>query len=208
MQRKFLLATLAVALAASAPLEATTRATDYPGSVTLLMEIPGVRSDLGLTGDQSARINLLRHELKSRSKAIVKTADPVPSGLNADQRLFALIDGNNAKALAILSPEQFTRFHEIQNRILSYSMLVSPRVQKQLGLGSKQSAAIEALRVRGLEFVAEMNRSFGSGTISHKNRVEILRDYRTRQAEEMKSVLTPAQRKAFASLCGKPRAKG
>lgn len=207
MQRKTLFAALVLALAASATLQATTRATDYPGSVTLLMEIPAVRSDLGLTSDQSTRINLLRGELKSRSKAIVKTASPSAAGLNADQRLFALIDDNNAKALALLSASQFARFQEIQNRILSYSMLVSPRIQKQLGLSRKQSASIEALRIRGLEFVAEMNRSFGSGTISHKNRVEILRNYRTRQAEEMKSILTPAQRKTFATLCGKPLPK-
>jgi hypothetical protein len=30
-------------------------------------------------------------------------------------RLFALIDGNNARALALLTPPQFARFSEIQN---------------------------------------------------------------------------------------------
>jgi hypothetical protein len=43
MLKKTLLAIFGLALAASAPLQATTRATDYPGSVTLLMEMPGVR---------------------------------------------------------------------------------------------------------------------------------------------------------------------
>jgi Spy/CpxP family protein refolding chaperone len=86
-------------------------------------------------------------------------------------------------------------------------MLVSPQIQKQLRLTYRQRASVEALRIRGLEFVAEINRSYGSGAVSHKNRVDILRDYRMRQAEEMKALLTPAQRNAFAALCGKPLPK-
>ena len=207
MLKTKLLALFVVALTATAPLRATTRATDYPGSVTMLMELPSVRSDLGLGRDQAAKVNDLGRELKSRSQSLLKVRSSETSGLTTDQRLFALIDGNNAQALALLSPVQFARFSEIQNQILGYSMLVSPQIQKQLRCTNSQSASIEALRIRGLEFVSEMNRSFGSGVISHKNRVEILRDYRTRQAEEMKLLLSPAQRKAFAALCGKPLAK-
>jgi hypothetical protein len=207
MIKKNLLAILGLALASSVPLHATTRATDYPGSVTMLMEIPSVRSDLALSRDQVAQVNSLCRELKSRSQTLLKAPTSGATGLTSDQRLFALIDGNNARALALLNPAQFARFSELQNRILSYSMLVSPQIQKQLCLTRRQSAAVESLRVRGLEFVAEMNRSFGSGVISHKNRVEILRDYRVRQAEEMKTLLTPTQRNTFVALCGKPLAK-
>jgi hypothetical protein len=207
MPRKTLLAIFGLALAASASLHATTRVTDYPGSVTLLLEMPGVRSDLGLSSTQTAQIHSLRRELKSRSQALLKVPSVASTGLTPDQRLFALIDGNNARALALLTPAQFVRFSEIQNQILSYSMLVSPQIQKQLRLTYRQKTSIEALRVRGLEFVSEINRSHGSGAVSHKNRVDILRDYRVRQAEEMKALLTPAQRNAFAALCGKPLAK-
>ena len=207
MLKKTLLAIFGLALAASAQLHATTRATDYPGSVTLLMEMPGVRSDLGLSRDQIAQVHGLRQELKSRSQSLLKSQAAPSTGLTQDQRLFALIDGNNARALALLTPAQFARFTEIQNQILSYSMLVSPQIQKQLRLTYRQRASVEALRVRGLEFVGEINRSYGSGAVSQKNRVDILRDYRMRQAGEMKALLTPAQRNAFAALCGKPLPK-
>jgi hypothetical protein len=207
MLKKTLLAIIGIALAASAPLHATTRATDYPGSVTLLMEMPSVQSDLGLSSTQTAQIHSLRRELKSRSQSLVKSPTGPNTGLTPDQRLFALIDGNNARALALLNPAQFARFTEIQNQILSYSMLVSPQIQKQLRLTYRQRASVEALRVRGLEFVGEINRSYGSGAVSQKNRVDILRDYRMRQAGEMKALLTPAQRNAFAALCGKPLPK-
>lgn len=207
MLKKTLLAIIGIALAASAPLHATTRATDYPGSVTLLMEMPSVQSDLGLSSTQTAQIHSLRRELKSRSQSLVKSPTGPNTGLTPDQRLFALIDGNNARALALLTPTQFVRFSEIQNQILSYSMLVSPQIQKQLRLTYRQRASVEALRIRGLEFVSEINRSYGSGAVSQKNRVDILRDYRMRQAGEMKALLTPAQRNAFAALCGKPLPK-
>jgi len=207
MLKKTLLAIIGIALAASAPLHATTRATDYPGSVTLLMEMPGVQSDLGLSSTQTAQIHSLRRELKSRSQSLLNSPAGPNTGLTPDQRLFALIDGNNARALALLTPAQFARFTEIQNQILSYSMLVSPQIQKQLRLTYRQRASVEALRVRGLEFVGEINRSYGSGAVSQKNRVDILRDYRMRQAGEMKALLTPAQRNAFAALCGKPLPK-
>jgi len=207
MLKKTLLAIIGIALAASAPLHATTRATDYPGSVTLLMEMPSVQSDLGLSSTQTAQIHSLRRELKSRSQSLLKSPAGPNTGLTPDQRLFALIDGNNARALALLTPTQFVRFSEIQNQILSYSMLVSPQIQKQVHLTYRQRASVEALRVRGLEFVAEINRSYGSGAVSQKNRVDILRDYRMRQAGEMKALLTPAQRNAFAALCGKPLPK-
>jgi hypothetical protein len=207
MLKKTLLAIFGLALAASASLQATTRATDYPGSVTLLMEMPSVRSDLGLSSTQTAQIQSLRRELKSRSESLLKSPAAPNTGLTPDQRLFALIDGNNARALALLTPAQFVRFTEIQNQILSYSMLVSPQIQKQLRLTYRQRASVESLRIRGLEFVAEINRSYGSGAVSQKNRVDILRDYRMRQAEEMKALLTPAQRNAFAALCGKPLPK-
>ena len=207
MLKKTLLAIIGIALAASAPLHATTRATDYPGSVTLLMEMPGVQSDLGLSSTQTAQIHSLRRELKSRSQSLLKSPAGPNTGLTSDQRLFALIDGNNARALALLTPAQFARFTEIQNQILSYSMLVSPQIQKQLRLTYRQRASVEALRVRGVEFVSEINRSYGSGAVSQKNRVDILRDYRMRQAGEMKALLTPAQRNAFAALCGKPLPK-
>ena len=207
MFKKTLLAIIGIALAASAPLHATTRATDYPGSVTLLMEMPGVQSDLGLSSTQTAQIHSLRRELKSRSQSLLNSPAGPNTGLTPDQRLFALIDGNNARALALLTPAQFARFTEIQNQILSYSMLVSPQIQKQLRLTYRQRASVEALRVRGLEFVSEINRSYGSGAVSQKNRVDILRDYRMRQAGEMKALLIPAQRNAFAALCGKPLPK-
>ncbi|MEI8293723.1 MAG: hypothetical protein WCG66_06980 [bacterium] len=208
MAKKTLLGILGLALAASASLHATTRATDYPGSVTLLMEVPAVRSDLNLNPAQTAQIKALRNELKSHSKAILKEPKAAGSSLSPDERLFALIDSNNAKALALLNPAQFARFGEIQNQLLTYSMLVSPQLQKRLHLTLAQSASIEALRIRGLEFVAEINHAASSGSISNKNRIDILRDYRLRQAAQIKAILTPSQLKAFAALSGKPLRKG
>jgi Spy/CpxP family protein refolding chaperone len=200
-----ILPVLVFALAATTPLQATTRAVDYPGSVAILLGVGGVREDLDLTAQQKSKLNAIRKELRSKARAIVNSAQSGrPQELTTDQRLFSLIDRNNAEALTVLTPEQLQRFHEIQNRMLGFTMLVSPKLQKQLGLSAAQIRSVEAIRVRGLEFVAHANRLFEEGEIPNQKRIELLRNYRIEQAGLIKAVLTPAQVKAFGKLCGKP----
>jgi len=196
-----ILATILVALAI--PCWATTRSTDYPGSVTLLLEVPEVREALALDKSQTRRLHALRKELKSRSRSLVEKSKPAePDALTSDQRLFALIDSNNSKALALLTPAQLERFHQLQIQFLGYTMLVSPKLQKQLGLTKNQIAAIEKIRHQGLEFVAETNRSYEQRVVSHDQRITLLRNYRLEQSARMRAVLTAAQRAAFAKLSG------
>jgi len=204
------LALVAIAFTATlAPLQATTRATDYPGSVTILLDIAAVRADLGLSSKQKSQLKSIRKELDAKTKSILqRSKSSKPSVLTTDQRLFSMIDLNNAEALAVLTPAQLNRFHEIQNRMLGYTMgytmVFSPKVQKQLGLSRSQISKIEKIRIRGLEFVAQSNRSFEEGTMNHDKRLEVLRDYRIDQSAEIKKILTPAQIAAFAKICGQP----
>jgi hypothetical protein len=201
LQRLFFLLANLIALAVSC--EATTRSTDYPGSVTLLLEVPEVQKELWLDKAQVGRIHALRRELKSRSRSLVQKVKPTEiDGLTADQRLFALIDSTNSKALALLTPTQLDRFHQLQNQILGYTMLVSPKLQKQLDLSKNKIQAIEKIRTEGLAFVAETNRAYEHRDISHAKRIELLRNYRLEQSSRMRGVLTDAQNRLFAELCG------
>jgi len=200
------LALVAVALAAAlAPLQATTRATDYPGSVSILLDIAAVRADLALSSKQKSQLKSIRKELDAKTKSILqRSKSPKPSVLTTDQRLFSMIDLNNAEALAVLTPAQLSRFQEIQNRMLGYTMVFAPRIQKELRLSKSQIGKIEKIRIRGLEFVAQANRSFEEGTMNHDKRLEVLRDYRIDQSAEIKKILTQSQAEAFAKLCGQP----
>lgn len=194
---------LAAALAAAFPAEAMTRATDYPGSVSLLLESSSVRHELGLCRSQIERLQGLRRCLKSECQSILD-APAGTTGLTVDQRLFGLIDRNNASALACLNPDQFQQFHRIQNRLLGCLMFVSPQVQKQLCLTARQVAEVEKIRLRGLEFVAEVNRSFDYGDLSRSRRMATLRDYRMAQAGELEKILTARQKTVFDQLAGLP----
>lgn len=206
---KTLAFSIVVLAVVATPLHATTRAVDYPGSVAILLGVEGVRGDLGLTAQQKTRLNAIRKELRTNARAIVNNAQSArKQELTTDQRLFSLIDRNNAEALTVLTPPQLERFHEVQNRMLGFTMLVSPKLQKQLGLTASQVRAIEAIRVRGLEFVAHANRLFEDGEIPNRKRLELLRNYRIEQAAQMNAVLTKVQIKAFSKLCGKPLNKG
>ncbi len=206
MTFKKIVTLLALALAVTiAPIQATTRATDYPGSVSILLDIPAVREDLGLSSKQKSQLKTIRKEVATKTKSILqKTKASQSSVLTTDQRLFGMIDLNNAEALAVLTPDQLNRFHEIQNRMLGYTMVFSPKVQKQLRLSRSQIGKIEKIRIRGLEFVAQANRSFEEGTMNHDKRLEVLRYYRIDQSTEIKKILTLAQSENFAKLCGKP----
>jgi hypothetical protein len=201
-----LLALWAIALSAAiAPLQATTRATDYPGSVSILLDTNAVCADLGLSSKQKSQLNSIRKELEVKTKSILqRSKSPQPSVLTTDQRLFSMIDLNNAEALAVLTPAQLNRFHEIQNRMLGYTMVFSPRIQKELSLSKSQVRKIEKIRVRGLYFVTLANLSFEKGTLNQDKRLEVLRDYRIDQSAEIKTNLTQSQTDAFAKLCGKP----
>jgi hypothetical protein len=194
---------LAVSFAAVFPAEAMTRATDYPGSVSLLLESRSVRRELDLSRSQIERLQGLRRRLKSECQSILDSPAGT-AGLTVDQRLFGLIDRNNAAALACLNPDQFQQFHRIQNRLLGCLMLVSPQVQKQLRLTPRQVAGVEKIRLRGLEFVAEVNRSFDHGDLSRSRRATILRDYRMAQAREFEQILTARQKAVFNQLAGLP----
>jgi hypothetical protein len=201
------LTALLLLAAGASTVRATTRATDYPGSVAILLGVPQVRADLQLDAGQTSRLNALRGQLRSAAKSLTKKgAASREAELTADQKLFGLIDRNNAGALSVLTPEQAARFHEIQNRILGYTMLVSPKVQRQLGLSAAQVAKVESIRKRGLEFVAQANTSFEDGTLNHKQRIDLLRNYRLEQSLDMRAVLTPAQLRKFTALCGEPLA--
>lgn len=204
MKSNYVIVLLAFLLAA-APLHATTRATDYPGSVSILLGVESVREDLALTDKQKSRLDALRSELRSKSRVLTQKDDASSEArIKADQKLFSLIDCNNARALAVLTPAQSARFHEIQNQALGYTMLVSPKIQKTLAIDAKQVIAIEKIRLKGLDFVAATNRSYEEGRIPQSKRIHLLRDYRIKQAQAFKAVLTPAQCKAFGALEGNP----
>ena len=88
MISKYGVAIMLVLLAAT-PLRATTRATDYPGSVSMLLCVESVRSDLALDAKQKSRLNALRKELRSKSEVLTRKKSKVPiSRLTPDQKLF------------------------------------------------------------------------------------------------------------------------
>ena len=205
MKPLHLVALFLSAVLSVAPLRASTRATDYPGSVCILLGVDKVQEDLHLNPKQKARLATLREDLKEKARALTEkaTKDSIPK-IESEKELFSLIDTNNDQSLAVLSAPQLVRFNQLQNQALGYSMLVSPKIQSALQLTAKQSASIEGIRLKGLEFVAETNKTFLNGTISHQKRMELLRNYRLEQAEAMMRVLTSEQRKKFAELSGAP----
>lgn len=180
-------------------------ASDHPASVAILLGLDSVRSDLKISGSQAAKLDEIRSSFRAKSRAIVAAADTShESQRAAEARLFALREKTSAQALAVLTSKQQTRLQEVESQFLGGTILVSPKIQKQLDLTPAQTAAIDKIRVRGTSFVAKINASYKDGGISYQERITQLRNRRLADAESLLRVLSPSQRQAFANLTGTP----
>jgi len=180
-------------------------ASDHPASVAILLGLDSVRSDLKISGTQAAQLDEIRSSFRVKSRAIVSAAGTSnESQRAAETRVFALRDKTSADALAVLTSKQKKRLQEVESQFLGGTILVSPKIQKQLDLTPAQSAAIEKIRARGTASVTKINASYKNGAISHQERVTQLRNLRLADAESLLRVLSPSQRQAFATLTGKP----
>ncbi|HRJ73024.1 MAG TPA: hypothetical protein PLS03_12440 [Terrimicrobiaceae bacterium] len=201
MLRAVLLPVLFLALASSLP--ATTPAVDSPGSLPILLGLDSVRKELKVGSLQRAVLDSLRSEYKSEVRKLTNPMPATPAQrLAAESRLASLNERYNARAMSVLNDSQRARLREIEHQVLGGTKLISPSVQKKLGLTTKQKLSIEALRRKGLDDVGKVNRQFEEGRISYQERIDLLRDRRLSQAEAFLKVLTPEQRNAFLLLGG------
>lgn len=178
---------------------------DHPGSVPVLLGLDPVRKELKLAAAQTARLDKIRAAFKADARKLAASMPQGPAARrSAAANLAVLKTAADANALAVLTPAQRSRFVQIEHQVLGGTMLVSPSVQKSLGLSAPQIARISKLRQAGLASAATVNRRFNSGEISHHERMAILRSCRIKEAAAMLQILTPPQKQVLNSLRGKP----
>jgi len=180
-------------------------ASDHPASVAILLGLDSVRSDLKISNSQAAQLDEIRSSFRAKSRLIVSAAGTSnESHQAAEASLFALRDKTSAQALAVLTSKQKKRLQEVESQFLGGTILVSPKIQKQLNLTAAQTASIEKIRAKGTVFVTKLNATYKDGAISHQERIIQLRNRRLADAGSLLRVLSPSQRQAFANLTGKP----
>jgi len=202
---KPILPLLAGLLLAAAPLHASVRASDHPGSLAILLGLDSVRSELAISKSQAAKLDALRTEYRSEARSIVQSAGTTKdSKSEAAAALEKITAQSNADALKVLSSSQTARLRTIEHRVLGPSLLASPSVQKQLGLSKDQSASIERIRQNGLLKVSQINHDFEDAKLTQPERIDALRSNRLKVAKAMAAVLTPAQAQTLSTLAGSP----
>jgi len=214
MNAKNLPALLAVVIAVSvAPLRAAdgggclfrSAPSDHPGAVPILLGLDSVRKELHLSAAQAGRLDEIRSDFKARARQLTARTPTNPSERrSAGTHLAHLRTTANAQALAVLTPAQRCRLAQIEYQVLGGTMLLSPSVQKSLGLSPVQIARIGRLEKKGIASAGAVNRRFENGEISHHERLAILRAHRIKQAEALVRLLTPAQRQTLNTLRGNP----
>jgi Spy/CpxP family protein refolding chaperone len=186
------------------PVRAITAAVDHAGSLPILLGVETVRTEMKLDSLQRALLDSIRDEYKSAARDLT---NPMPKTAqeraSAHQRLLKLNARFNNRALSVLSPAQRGKFAEIEAKFLGATMLYSPSVQARLRLTDVQKRQVEAIRQQGIAYVGKINRKFEEGKIGQPRRLQLLRNRRIEQGEEMLRLLTPEQRNAVLGLEGK-----
>jgi hypothetical protein len=202
-----LLASLAVVCAMSTAFAASKPVPPLPdtvpGSDTLLLGIHTVRKELGVTSLQGALLDSIRKEYREEARKVVARAgDTVESKKAAQLKLDALTDSFDKRSLSVLNTKQRQRLAEIEHQMLGGYMLLSPAVQRELNLTSKQKDKLAVIYHKGRAYVSKVNRWFEEGSVSYNERLLYLREDRLDRAEDMLDVLTKEQREKFEKLGG------
>lgn len=198
-------------LAVAAPLtQAATKAaapvvvpTTPPGSMAILLGVDGVRKDLNLTSLQRAVLNDIRGEYRDEVRAVVaKAGADHESKKQAQAQLEKLTASYDKRALRALNDDQRARLAQIQSQILGGYMLLSPKLQQELGLTDKQKQWIVKIWTKGQKYASKVNGWFEKGQISFYERLLYLRENRLDRSDDFLKVLTKTQREKFDQIAG------
>lgn len=188
----------------TSPAWATTAPVNHPGALPILLGLDKVRTELKINSLQRAVLDSLRSEYKAEAR---KLTNPMPTTAEgraaAEKQLLQLTERYNKRALSVLNDSQQARFLEIEHQALGATALFSPAVQQKVKVTSEQKKQIEAIRLKGVDYVGKVNRQFEEGRIGYQEKIDLLRDRRLSQGEILLKLLTPEQRDAFESLGGK-----
>ena len=176
---------------------------DHPGSIPVLLGLDPVRQDLKLSSLQCALLDSLRSEYKTRSRQItaIGRADQDAS-LRASWDLRGLRKQYNQRSLAVLNASQTDRLRQIERQMLEGNLLTSPSEQKLLGLSPAQQQQLASVAQSGNAKVAALNARSASGKLSPFWADIKRRQIQSGTSNQMISVLTPQQKKAWLVLSG------
>ncbi len=176
---------------------------DRPGSTVILLGVEMVRDDLSLSSRQRSALDAIRKEYRVAARKVVAGAgESVDSKEAAQKQLDAVTDRFDARAIATLTPSQKSRLTQIEHQLLGGHMLLSPGVQRQLGLTANQKSRLASIHAREQRRVAKINGWYENGEVGNYERLLYLRQSRLAQSEAMIEVLTSEQRTALSALEG------
>jgi len=202
-------AALATAIVISSARAAAERApvlpADQPGSMALLLGVETVRDELKLTSRQRAALDAIRGDYRDAARAAVAKAKADTESKKAAQaQIDALTDRFDGRAMDVLNSTQTSRLAEIEHQVLGGYMLLSPEVQRQLGLTPAQKSQIAKIYAKSQTYASEVNGWFEDGEVSFYERLLYLREDREARSEAMLKLLTPAQLAKLHAMEGTP----
>ena len=169
---------------------------------------PEVRAELGLNDDQQALLNARYGELWKRyNKEYRFFGTPLTEGERLRHEGLSEVNDRFATDFTknvdeVLADRALrSRYDQLQRQYLGYDALFSPTVQRELRLTATQQQQLRDYRREWSDELARVRKS------SSTDRAVAMRDLkhaRRQIRERIEETLTPAQRRLWADMTGKP----
>jgi hypothetical protein len=166
---------------------------------------PTLRQQLAITDDQFQRLNQAFNDLLNPAR--VTFGDPG----TARQAATALeLNGSISADLLrsaerILTPQQFSRFRQLELQRLGVSAFNSPLVQRTLQIDQGQLDQLQQIQQ---DYIQEVTALFPDLDANRNDAVGRFAELRTQFDQRIMNVLTPEQRQIWAGMIGEPVSTG
>lgn len=169
-----------------------------------LLQRADVKADLGITSEQTAKIEALQAAQREEMRALFQGGGG-GGDREAMMAAFAkLTEATDKKLNEILTPTQTKRLLEINVQLSGNRALLLPAVQKALVLTEGQLAQVKALQAKQQEAMQSIMERMRNGEIERDQIGELRAKNDKILGEELAKILTADQATKLKAMAGKP----
>lgn len=169
-----------------------------------LLQRADVKADLGITSEQTAKIEALQAAQREEMRALFQGGGG-GGDREAMMAAFAkLTEATDKKLSEILTPTQTKRLLEINVQLSGNRALLLPAVQKALVLTEGQLAQVKALQAKQQEAMQSIMERMRNGEIERDQIGELRAKNDKILGEELAKILTADQATKLKAMAGKP----
>lgn len=177
----------------------------------MLVNRQDVQKELGITVEQRSKLREMQEKMQSEMRARFQGGPGQqgqpggPPDMEEMRRTMRAQEEQSNKALGeVLSADQMKRLKELSVQRAGMRAVMSPDVQKELGLNAEQVKKVETLQTKQREAMQAVMEKARNQEIEFSEVRELMEKNGRIMDEELGKVLTDAQRGKLKEMGGKP----